>query len=75
MVLNDRTQELNSLLNVRSIKFFELFDENIEHWNGDFGFFSFEGVNIIASLLLFLLLLGCDRICDDFKFSVDDVLD
>ena len=74
MILDDCAKKLNSFLNVWCIKFFQLFDENVKHGNGNFGFFGFKGIDVIGCIFAFLLFLwGLNFTCDELDFSLDNI--
>lgn len=76
MVSDDLAQECHSLLNIGSIHFFQLFNEDVKHSDGNFSFFSFKGIDAIFLLFFFLIFLGVDRlwILNQLKFIINNIL-
>ena len=71
MFLDDAAKQINGFLDVRIIEFLELFDEDIEHGDGDLSLFRFVSVDVLILLLLFLLpLYGVGHYCDFFPDHV-----
>ena len=76
MILDDCAEKLNGFLDVRSIKLFQLFDENVEHRNGNFGFFCFKGIDVVSCLFAFIFFFwGFNLTCDELDLSLNDILD
>lgn len=74
MISNDSAQQLYSFFNIWTIKFFQLFNENIKHGNSDFSLFSFKSVDVIKIFLGLFFVIGIGNwVIDKLEFCTDNI--